>query len=110
VATAKDIWRLERLCLLALRRLEEQKHDIKTFIEIGIEAAGGKLLDNSRFREWMVGYMSQNSNALRESALLRSIALEGGHRAWMICSVLMCSLDRSEPEVSRYAIGYRTHT
>ncbi|KAF4616243.1 hypothetical protein G7Y89_g15163 [Cudoniella acicularis] len=83
---------LDDLCIAALRKIRARKYDTETLVKILIEAEKGKLIEGKRFRDWIIGYMAHNSDALRESAYIRGIVLEGGQKAWAIFSVIMCSL------------------
>ncbi|KAH8686112.1 hypothetical protein BGZ60DRAFT_396904 [Tricladium varicosporioides] len=83
---------LERLCMAALRRIRTRKYDAETFVRILMEAEKGKLIEAGPFREWMIAYMARNSDTLRESPHIRSTIMEGGQKAWGICSALMSFL------------------
>ena len=71
------------------------KYGTQDFIDIVTYAEAAQLIDENRFRDWIVGHMSQNLETLMQSKILRGTIKEGGPKAWAICSALMSCLSRS---------------
>jgi hypothetical protein len=86
--------RLNELCVASLRSINELTHDTKTFLRILSVSAEEKtsLVDDRRFRDWMVGYMARESNELKESNLFKDAIMGDSWLAWRLCSLLISSL------------------
>jgi hypothetical protein len=76
----------------ALSKIQNRKYDVETFIDLAVEIEGGKLIEGKRFREWIVKYITQSSDALLEAKHLKTVIQDGGHRAWAICSLMVSAL------------------
>jgi hypothetical protein len=86
--------RLNGLCVVSLRNINELTHDTKTFLHILSVSAQEKtsLVDDHQFRDWMVGYMAQESKELKESNPFKDAIMGDSWLAWRLCSLLISSL------------------
>ena len=86
--------RLNELCVVSLRNIDELTRDPKTFLRILWVSAEEKtsLVDDHQFRDWMVGYMAQESEVLKESNPFKDAIMGNSWLAWRLCSLLISSL------------------
>jgi len=68
---------VESLCSLAMNKIQSSKYNSETFTNVIIEAGKGRLIDGSRFRNWIIAYVKQHYEALSESILLKTTIVEG---------------------------------
>lgn len=86
--------RLNELCVVSLRRIEELTRNTEAFLHVLSVSTEEKtgLADNSEFRDWMVGYVAQESEVLKESTLFKRTIMQNSELAWKLCSLLISSL------------------
>lgn len=73
--------------------MKTKKSTPEVFLDIVVEAAKGKVSDSRMFRNWILGYMKQNSEQLAGSKIFREGIEGGGVKAWAVC--LLCADERS---------------
>jgi hypothetical protein len=86
--------RLNELCVVSLHKIKELTRDTETFICVLSVSTEEKtsLVDDHQFHGWMMGYVAQKSEVLKESALFKSTIIENSELAWRLCSLLISSL------------------
>lgn len=92
--------RLDDLCDQLLRSIQKSARDVPTFINVAVRAEKARLIDEQRFRTWLVDYIAQHAERLMESAVLRESMEGGGEVAWRLCSLLMSSLSQCRQEAA----------
>jgi hypothetical protein len=80
--------------------MSARNYDTQTFIEIVAWAEAAQLTDGKRFRGWLDAYITEHSETLKASRILKATIMEGGQKAWVICLVLMSSLSHAMEELS----------
>jgi hypothetical protein len=91
---------VESLSTAALQKIKARNYDTQTFIDIIAWAEAAHLTDGKLFRGWLDAYISEHSETLRESRVLKATIMEGGSKAWVFCLVLMSSLNHAMEELS----------
>jgi hypothetical protein len=88
------IGRLEDLCGVSLHKIKELTRDTKAFLRVLSVSTEEKtrLVDHHPFRDWIMGYMAQKSEVLKQSTHFKSEIMSDSELAWRICSLLMSSL------------------
>jgi hypothetical protein len=86
--------RLSELCVISLNKIKELNHNTEAFLSILSISSEEKtsLVDDRQFRDWMVAYMAQKSEILKESNLFKNAIVQNGELAWRLCSLLISSL------------------
>lgn len=85
---------LNELCVVSLNEIKELVRDTKSFIHVLSASTDEKtsLVDNHQFHGWMMGYIAEKSEVLKESALFKSAIMQDSELAWRLCSLLISSL------------------
>ena len=86
--------RLNELCVVSLQRIKELTRDNEAFLHDLSVSTEEKtsLVDDRQFHDWMMGYVAQKSEVLKESTLFRSAIMQNSELAWRLCSLLISSL------------------
>jgi hypothetical protein len=86
--------RLDDLCGVSLHKIKELTRDTKAFLHVLSVSTEEKtsLIDDRRFHAWMMGYVAQKSEVLKESKLFKTTIMENRELAWRFCSLLISSL------------------
>jgi hypothetical protein len=86
--------RLDELCAVSLCNIKKLTLDTETFLRVLLVSIEEKtrLVDDLQFRNWMMGYVAENSKALKESTLFKSAIMQNSELAWRLCSLLISSL------------------
>jgi hypothetical protein len=88
--------RLSKLCGVSLRRIEELTRDTEAFLlvlSVSTEEKTG-LVDDPQFRHWIMGYVAQKSEVLKESTFFKEKIMQNSELAWRLCSLLISSLGK----------------
>jgi hypothetical protein len=88
--------RLNELCVLSLHKIKELTRDTGAFLNVLSIATEEKtrLVDDHQFHGWVMGYVAQKSEVLKESALFKSAIMQDSGLAWRLCSLFISSLGR----------------
>ena len=86
--------RLGELCDGSLGKIKDLARGTPAFLHVLSVSTEEKtgLVDESEFHEWMMGYMAEKSEVLRESSLFKSTIMQNSELAWRLCSLLISSL------------------
>jgi hypothetical protein len=86
--------RLNELCDVSLHKIKELTRDTETFLHVLSVSTEEKtsLVDDRQFHDWVMGYVAQKSEALKESTLFKKAIMQNGWLAWRLCSLLISSL------------------
>jgi len=86
--------RLNELCVVSLHKIKELTRDTEAFLHVLSVSIEEKtsLVDDREFHDWMMGYVAQKSEVLKESTLFKSTIMQNSELAWRFCSLLISSL------------------
>jgi hypothetical protein len=86
--------RLNELCVVSLHKINELTRDTEAFLHVLSVSTEEKtsLADDRQFHDWMMGYVAQKSEVLKESTLFKSTIMQNTEFAWRLCSLLISSL------------------
>jgi hypothetical protein len=86
--------RLNELCDVSLHNIKELTRDTETFLRVLSVSTEEKtsLVDDHQFHDWVMGYMAQKSEVLKESTLFKKAITQNSSLAWRLCSLLISSL------------------
>jgi hypothetical protein len=86
--------RLNELCVVSLRKIKGLTRDTETFLHVLSVSTEEKtsLVDDRQFHDWMMGYVAQKSDVLKESTLFKNAIMQNSELAWRLCSLLISSL------------------
>jgi hypothetical protein len=86
--------RLSELCVVSLHKINQLVHDTEAFLHVLSVSTDKKtsLVDNHQFHGWMIGYLAEKSEVLKESALFKSAIMQNSELAWRLCSLLISSV------------------
>jgi hypothetical protein len=86
--------RLNELCDVSLHKINELTRETEAFLRVLSVSTEAKtsLADDRQFRRWMMGYVRQKSEVLKESTIFKSTIMQNSELAWRFCSLLISSL------------------
>jgi hypothetical protein len=86
--------RLNELCVVSLHKIKELTRDTETFLHVLLVSTDEKtsLVDDRQFHDWVMGYVAQKSEVLKESTLFKRTIMQNSELAWRLCSLLISSL------------------
>jgi hypothetical protein len=86
--------RLNKLCDVSLSGIKELTCNPEAFLHVLSVSTEEKtsLVDNPQFRDWMVGYVTQESKELKGSEPFKYAIMHNSELAWRLCSLLISSL------------------
>ena len=105
-------YRLDELCNTALEKTKELTGDTQAFIDVLSVSTEEKtgLVDDSNFRPWILGYVTQRSETLTESTLFKGAIVQDSTLGWRLCSLLISALGEKSCGDARQSVPFFVST
>ncbi len=102
--------RLEELCVASLHKIKQLTRNTEAFLHVLSVSTDKKtsLVDDHKFHGWMMSYVAQKSEVLKESAIFKRAIMQNSELAWRLCSLLISSLGKAGNDTRAHSIPFST--